>query len=103
MNPGHLFLCWVVVGRGVALREFARACTTQLANFKLNTRKRGAIHNEHSIDEGLSRETSEHFLYFDTFSNILIFYFSLRTASWLLTYVTLAWFDWFCKMLRFPV
>ena len=43
--------------------------TTQLSNFKLNTRKRGSIHNEHSTDEGLSPEASEHLLDFGTFSN----------------------------------
>ena len=49
----------------------------QLSNFKLNTRKRGSIDNEHSTDEGLSPETSKHFLDFGTFSNILNLYFSL--------------------------
>ena len=38
------------------------------------------IHNEHSTDEGLSPETSEHFLDFGTFSNILNFYFCFMSA-----------------------
>ena len=38
-------------------------------------------HNEHSTDEGLSPETSEHFLDFGTFSNILNFYFSKKTIA----------------------
>ena len=56
--------------------RFARACTTQLSNFKLNTRKRGSIHNEHSTDQGHSPETSGHmFKFFGTLSNILNFNF----------------------------
>ena len=49
-------------------------CTTQLSNFKFNTRKRGFIHNEHSTDEGHSPETSGHmFKFFGTLNNVLNF------------------------------
>ena len=45
--------------------------------------QRGSIHNEHSTDEGLSPETSEHFLDFGTFSDILSCYFSMYQSAFL--------------------
>ena len=56
----------------ISVGKSLTACTTQLSNFKLNTRKRGSIHNEHSTDEGHSPETFGHmFKSFGTFRNIL--------------------------------